>query len=217
MAVPTAEVNTVFGSISPMAVITAEGHSVLVIDPLYHSNSTLSTSEKQALENAVIAFRNKYPAFGALYHALVANGITIAFKIDPNISSNAQYGINGNIYFKNGNTINSDNLAEELIHAMQHNIYGSVFTNTVKNYEFEAKVFQDLACTFSGLGCPMFAASGQSFAYQYSLWVDSFVFPSNRFFEGNDIIQFLAYCSQWTGYSGTFNSSFTPDLLLSFF
>ncbi len=81
--------------------------------------------------------------------------LTFIFKIDPSIlPAHAGFTLNGYLKFQSEDDIKVDFLSEELIHAVQYyGFYGDDMTPTVRNYEFEAKVFQDYACMKNGGLC----------------------------------------------------------------
>ena len=189
------------------------------LDPIYDANSTLTPTQKEALETAITEFKNQYPAFAAIYDALLANGIMIKFSINPNIVSPAQYKPSTvEIFFKVEGNINCFNLTEELIHAVQHNTYGNAFDALVNNYEFEAKVFKDLSCTFAGGVCPEYGNPDPSVT-TYSLWMAYLC--QNLSFTANDVSQYLAFCSIWVNPNPIpntyYDSSVIPQLLLEYF
>jgi hypothetical protein len=62
---------------------------------------------------------------------------------------------------ENEDYIMRNKLQEELIHAAQYyGFYGSEMTPEIRNYKFEAKVFQDLACKFNNGVCLEIASGG---------------------------------------------------------
>uniref|UniRef100_UPI003217F33B hypothetical protein n=1 Tax=uncultured Draconibacterium sp. TaxID=1573823 RepID=UPI003217F33B len=190
------------------------------VDALSNDNSTLDPSENQLLEQALINFKEKYPIYGELYNTLLSKEIKFSFKINSSCPANAAFYTNGIIEFKNKEAIKEINLTEELIHAIQYYThYGSNMTDLVRNFEFEAKVFQDYAClSTSGSTCPMIATFGQTsdFAIQYRDWLINVCDDQGGFtFEDKEI--FNNFCNAWTGYPGTVSTTFTPETLNEYF
>ena len=91
-------------------------------------------------------------------------------------------------------------------------------STTVYNYEFEAKVFQDLACILGdGATCDQLGSYGQSEEF-IELYSDFLIdVASNGGLTDVIIDTFNNLCSEWTGYSGTYDSSFYPEILTEFF
>ncbi len=94
-----------------------------------------------------------------------------------------------------------------------------------KNCEFEAKVFRDLALRL-GYDDPGFTEGtgyvgdmGQSddFKQEYQTWINAI--GERGYFDNNQsqYDKFNSLCAQWTGYTGNYNSSFRPSILINFF
>jgi hypothetical protein len=196
-------------------------------DQLYASTSTLSASEKKKLYDALDEFKNKYPAYSQVFKNLVTKGIKIKFSIDPTIGIDptdptiagalAVYGTNKTIRFKSAADINCDNLQEELIHAIQHDKYETAMVPTVRNYEFEAKVFRDLACPNINIEnlCSLMGFEESDAFQNYSKWVLDCA-ERHTFLE-SDIAQFSTFCSNWTVYERSYDASFVPNILKEYF
>jgi hypothetical protein len=188
---------------------------------MYGKNSKLSGQQIGLLRCAIKTLRNSYPAYKDLLSYIDSRGIKFKFVIDPSITANGAYAAfvpgDNSIRFRSASCITSEKLREELIHAVQYQNYGSSMTNKVRNYEYEAKVFQDLACFFGGGCCPYFGSYKIEEAYRntYTTWIRD-CFDHNNFSQ-SDVATFNNFCSHWNGYSGSCNSSFVPQLLLNFF
>jgi hypothetical protein len=183
-------------------------------DRFYKSNSTLSNNEKIMLDNALKNMRDSYPAYTMLYNQLIEKGIKFTFKIDPSIPGNAAYSINdGSIRFKSSSYIAKNPLQEELIHAIQHDTYANAMTPSIKNYEFEAKAFQDLACPgFCGYIGSM--GMDEEFSQDYKDWIMR-IWDNGM--NSTDYIEFNQLCNRWTNYEGNFDTSFFPEILEEYF
>ncbi|MGV8091764.1 MAG: hypothetical protein AB2L24_07865 [Mangrovibacterium sp.] len=92
-------------------------------------------------------------------------------------------------------------------------------TTTIKNYEYEAKVFQDLVCYFGENYCPDIGSIDQSpdFMDEYKTWITGIVGIGD--FTENDVTQFNNLCEEWVNnrYNTTFDPDFTPEIILEYF
>jgi len=186
-------------------------------DAIYRQSSTLSLSQKASLEIAIVSFKNKYPEFLSLLEKLEANGRTFKFKIDPNILGLAAFYLDGTIAFKSEEFINVNQLQEELIHAYQFDYYSYEFDNNIRNFEFEAKVFQDLVCVKNGMPCTGIVT--------YNLQADAvgnyleWIYNSSQSGMIN-ISQFNNFCNVWS-YPNPPNNycdpNFVPEILIEYF
>jgi hypothetical protein len=156
---------------------------------------------------------------------LIKKGIRLKFKIKKGIIENAAYlkGLDI-IRFKNEDEITERNLAEELIHAVQHkHFYGDKMTNKVVNYEFEAKVFQDFANEKAeNLGWISVVTNGVISKFQ-ERYKEHYLKPlvKQGSFTPNNIRKFNWVCRIWQPNSDYYNRgkcdpNFTPKLLLEF-
>jgi len=115
-----------------------------IIDAIYDPNSTLSPREKRRLEAAVNEFIEHNPIYALIWQRLLTNNVRLVFHINPSIQSNAE--ISGNILtFRDIDEITRVNVGEELIHRAQKLTYGEAMVSIKRNFEFEAKLVQDLA------------------------------------------------------------------------
>jgi hypothetical protein len=115
-------------------------------DQVYNSSSTLEPSQKLALESAIVGFKNRAQMYASIWQSLVSYGVSIKFKIGY-VPDQAPASISPDgktITFKDESSICTEYLQEELIHKYQSIYYGSVFVQTIRNYEFEAKVLEDV-------------------------------------------------------------------------
>lgn len=157
---------------------------------------------------------------------LVKDSIRINFKMDTTIIRSAGYKPHDcSILFKDEASINCENLAEEIIHAVQHQVfYGKDMDEKYKNFEFEAKVFHDFvyskALFYDNLDANFafwatMTYSDPLFVEQYQNWICECAkrgcMPSSEFKTYNDL------CKQWKGYPGEYKESMTPKLLEFYF
>lgn len=149
-------------------------------DPIYgdfsglvSNNTALEEDEKMFLKESLEAFVNYSQTYVYLVQDLLKAGIKIEFKIGgiENKDAHAIYQ-NGTIRFKNINSIQPQYLEEEMIHAAQHKLIYKNMSNNDSNYEFEAKVFKDLARLANGAAGYKSAPIGQSdeFDALYDKW-----------------------------------------------
>lgn len=197
------------------------------INKLYGYGSSLNIYQKGLLEGAMEKFKEQPTPFSDLYDWLVSNNIKIIFNIDPNIQAYAQYKVTANgccISFKNESSINCYSLSEELVHAVQHQrFYKSSMDTKYKDYEFEAKVFRDIAyyiayyydnLLVSTESAVVFHDSRDTFVQKYTnwiiLWAEKGYFPSSSFSD------YQSLCKMWQGDSGTYLGN-TPKLIEAFY
>jgi hypothetical protein len=137
---------------------------------MYGKGSKLSGSQIGLLSSAIKTLQNSYPAYASLLSYINIHGMKFKFVIDPSIAANGAYAAfvpgDNSIRFRSASCITSEKLREELIHAVQYQNYGSKMTNNVRNYEYEAKVFQDLACVFANGCCPKIGAINLDKSYK---------------------------------------------------
>lgn len=94
-------------------------------------------------------------------------------------------------------------------------------TNSVSNYEFEAKVFQDIACGYNGEDtvCPGIGSMGMDENSEYCKLYDDFVYGfyiDSRDFSESDIDEYNQLGEMWNQYGGQFDDSIIPELLFYF-
>lgn len=181
-----------------------------ILDKIYHPNSTLTKEQKAKLEKALDDFCKKYPEFKKMYDYLVNNNKKLICKIDPKAleTSKGLAGYSPNtqsLLFKEEYYIKASYLQEELIHAVQHlGFYGDDMHTSRKNAEFEAKVVQDiLMYKHIGYGAEI-GSVGQSreFMGAYTEFLNNYTRQG-----------FHTLCTQWTGYSGSYNPNFIPQIV----
>lgn len=190
-----------------------------LISKIYTINSNLNLAQKAQLVYILGGCLNT-PSGRMLYNLMYSRNVKISFIIDPNINYPALYNATTkSLKIRDFDALTYQQLEEEIIHAVQDQIfYLNTMDNKIKNYEFEAKVFFDLAAIVDGTGLghvPTYTDSNPAFRYQYETWIrniqDSF---QGRF---TDINGYNSLCQLWNGYSGTFDSSVSPELLSYFF
>lgn len=153
---------------------------------IYGKNSGLNLMEKADLEKVLEELAYQPQEYRQIFELFVQNKIKIDFMIDPNINDPALYDKNTkSIKFRSKEEICWYNISEELLHAAQHLIfYGDVMDMAYKNYEFEAKVFYDLAYGLAPTGLddppftytnylPTYSDERASFRSEYKIWMDN--------------------------------------------
>ena len=200
------------------------------INKLYGYGSTLNIYQKGLLEGAMTKFKEQPIPFSDLYDWLVKNNIKIKFNIDSSIQALAQYSVTDDgccISFQNESSINCYSLSEELVHAVQHQrFYKSEMTKEYKDYEFEAKVFRDIAYNISyyyddiippeGF-TPNTAASADGrleFEDKYDKWIEHLA--EKGCCSGSSSNEYCDLCKIWQGAPGTYKG-ITPRLIETYF
>ena len=173
----------------------------------------LDAYEEMVLSDVINTLENYDPAYKNMLDRLAAAGITLKFQINRSIGI-ANYS-HGTISFKSSDDINFGNLSEEVIHASQHFIYGTLpMNNAYVNIEFEAKVVRDILCLKAGDACPSFGLMGlpDELYDEYNEWIRNCA----EGIETVDEQRFHHFCDDYTGYTGARNDDFIPQILNEF-
>ncbi|MCD8555685.1 MAG: hypothetical protein LRY59_03430 [Bacteroides graminisolvens] len=190
-----------------------------IVDKIYDNNSDLNSDDKNKLTDAVAELQ-KDPVLNKLLQDLSSKNVLIRFTYDNNVNQAHFDAKKGEIVFGNSTYITSDYLREELIHAMQYyGFYGNSMTNVNSNYEFEAKIFQDISCLLNDGACPQIATIGMDDNVQFNnlyydfinAFIDNPVFTS----ELEDVYDQMG--ALWNQYPGTFDNEISPELLKQYF
>lgn len=124
--------------------------------------------------------------------------------------------IGNTIYFRGESTITTASVREELIHRYQGIVYGSAF-GTFQNYEFEAKVLQDLLF-YEKYGYSMSQTTGyfnnDNDVIDYQEWLD-FVHITG-FIDASMFNDFVTNWSYPGVQNGNVDLSFNPEVLNEF-
>jgi len=187
-------------------------------------NTSLSAMDKFDL-NILLGMYNDIPAGKKILGAMRSRQVKIDFKImDPNIPNPppAFYNLEQKIIeIQNMSYFDLIQLSEELIHAVQHQMYyGDNMNPAYKNYEFEAKAFYDIAQTIAGgfftLG-PLGLNQSDEFSRKYDEWLEGI--GERKCFMSTDVPMFQELCRMWTpseGYTNRFLTNYRPQVLLNF-
>lgn len=210
--------STYTGAIPGIAQYTPYYH----ITPIFGLGSSLSSLAKHSLNNAIHDFKLKSPAYNQMINNLVSKNFKIKFKIKPDLKDGeAAYDKRDTtIYFKSEASVHVSYLTEELVHATQHLMfYHNQMNNQYKNYEFEAKVFQDIAIYFynQDTGFPNMGSFNQSnqFMTDYTNFIEDIIY--HRYFSSSDVNTLNDLCRYWTGYPGNVLTNFNADMLRYYF
>jgi len=189
-----------------------------MLDDFYKVNSNLNLVQKAQVNNLITDF------FGTnsgryLYNYMHTQKVNITFTYDSSINTDALYDCSTNtIKIKDPSSLRINQIGEEMVHAAQHQIfYGNSMTPSIKNYEFEAKVFFDLSAIVDNsalANLPTVTDPRDEFVTPYNSWINDLRENNGRF---TDIDGFNSLCELWHGYQGRADSSFTPLLLLYLF
>lgn len=158
------------------------------------------------------------PLYSDLYGILATRGSKITFQVDPLIGTPAQYdGKTNTISFRTVIDIIDYNTNEELVHAAQKVMYGSKMTNDIKNFEFEAKVIQDIVSERLGFR-PFRGNWGLSdpFASEYDDFIE--LLGSKKKLTEKDLQVYFKLLSDWSNseYEGDIEFSVLPMLLMTY-
>lgn len=199
----------------------AQQSNTPTIDLIYDQLSTLSQDQKSRLETAIYSFKNLNPIFAQIWNGLISNGAKILFRIGPTPDQHpASISYNGDtITFRDADCILEEFLQEELIHNYQKKHYGVGFQSIIRNFEFEAKILEDVAKA-------KYNPSGGSF---YGTWhfssqmdmttYDSWIWDLAGGLEFN-ISTFRTLCQVWSypfPPNNYYDQNMVPDILYDFF
>ena len=152
-----------------------------------------------------------------VFNDLVNGGIKLPFMMQYGSDKIAYFSKEDNsIYFSRTNDIDSDHLFEELIHAAQYNLYyGEDMTNDARNFEFEAKVLQDMDCIqFKDGGCGYLGLVGMDDNKPYCDLYEKLIQCSVWDKQTQELYNSLGQI--WDQYKGNFDSSISPNLIINY-
>lgn len=212
----------------------AEFYTYADLTNIYGYKSTFTTGQKMLLNSAIVEFRDRSSYLGKIIQYLRDNYKVINFGIKEVYSAAGELAPaafiwnDSAIYFKDEASITEKNLEEELIHAVQYyQFYRGDMQSKYKNYEFEAKVFRDLAilCNEEVIEAAPYAPvqmypmdpSHNSYHDSYILWIEDV--GQFKEFTGSDYADYANFCQKWDhpSYPGVYNSSIEPKLLKYYF
>ena len=158
------------------------------------------------------------PLYSDLYSILATRTAMITFKVDPFIGTPARYdGETNTISFRTVIDIIDYKTNEELVHAAQKVMYGSAMTNKIKNYEFEAKVIQDIVTArFELNSYKGNYLLSEPFKTDYAKFVELFV--TKKEINEKDLQTYFKLLSDWPNqeYKGEVKLSVLPLLLMTY-
>lgn len=161
------------------------------------------------------------PLFRDVFANLKAQGLQLKFSINPALRPDANAFYNAgdhSISFRTPYDIDPQHLEEELVHAAQHVIYGNDFHANILNFEFEAKLFRDVAHALYNKGGYSEIGSinqSNSFMNEYSDLIKTITTAPVGFRNANLTIYYLLL-KNWTGYPGIVDENLLPLLLYGF-
>lgn len=190
------------------------------LEAIYSPQSSLDESEKEALKEALDKLLDN-PLFRDVFANLKAQGLQLKFSINPALRPDANAFYNAgdhSISFRTPYDIDPQHLEEELVHAAQHVIYGNDFHANILNFEFEAKLFRDVAhALYNKGGYSEIGSMNQSnsFMNEYSDLIKTITTAPVGFRNANLTIYYLLL-KNWTGYPGIVDENLLPLLLYGF-
>ncbi|WP_303207157.1 hypothetical protein [Bacteroides oleiciplenus] len=177
--------------------------------------------EKQELETAVSEVK-KSPIFRKLLDDLSL--ITkIDFKIKPDINSGARFETDNSISFKNDGVIGAGALREELVHALQYNLFYHEDMEKPANkfnIELEAHIFVDAALTL--LNNKFYEIDSNTIGYGGTESLKDAVIAlmnsilSTGDFSNEQLPLYREVANNWYQYSGIYAESFPPKALYQY-
>ena len=189
----------------------------------------LNLLEKEKLTHVLELFIGNEIAsvYEKFYNFMKSKNLIITYTIGSTVdNAPAQYDrVSKTITYNSIDGINFRSIVEEYVHVLQDQyFYGKAMLDSRVYCEFEAKVFADIANYVGmmeehGVAGVLMGSYGQSnqFVAEYGEWIEDLVIDRGCFFSGSDVAIFRELCSKWTGYEGSYSSSFDPRLLRNFF
>lgn len=153
-----------------------------------------------------------------LYNELVNNGVKLSFMMTTTHPNKIAFFTkeDNSIKFTGTNYIEGEHLIEEIIHAVQFNLYyGDKMRDDIRNFEFEAKVVKDIDCERSARGCALSGAMGMDDNEEFCNNYGDFVY-FNGTWDSNAQSTYNGLGETWNQYNGDFDPSITPELLINY-
>jgi hypothetical protein len=172
------------------------GFQAVDLNRIYASSSNLSPTQKSLLQSALNTFATSHSIYANIWQNMIENNVKLVFKIKPDLGHAAAISEDGStIFFRSTNDIKVQNLTEELIHKHQMIEYGPNFDGLQRNFEFEAKVLQDIINNMNGNFGASMGSNGLSpeLGGEYCSWIYSIAQSGTSF----DIVNFNYYCSRF--------------------
>lgn len=172
------------------------GFQAVDLNRIYASSSNLSTTQKSLLQSALNTFATSHSIYANIWMNLIENNVKLVFKIKADLSTPAAISNDGStIFFRSTNDIKVQYLTEELVHKDQMIEYGPNFDGLQRNFEFEAKVLQDIINNMNGNFGGLMWTLGLSpeLCSEYSSWIFSIAELGTSF----DIATFNYFCSRF--------------------
>lgn len=130
--------------------------------------------------------------YNVMYNFLTQNGKHFNnVSLNPTLTGPAQYNSQtGDLVFQSNSAI-SEGLQEEFVHLFQNALYAGGITqykNTGhSNIEFEAKLIEDIICSFGDTGCGYYGSTFSNCSY-YSKWLSTVTNNSTIFPDFNTLM-----------------------------
>jgi hypothetical protein len=190
-------------------------------DPLVNS---VNSAIKSALETVLNELKND--CLGAyIYNKLISRNVKLDFILNNSPDAHTGGYLNNSIFFNSVGSVNYSVMTEELIHALQHKVYGTAAMNNAReNVEFEAKMIRELLAknglVKSGTCCASeFSEFGSKVQFKADdFWIWLFESQQNRTqgipmdWEGYKFFE-AEFGNVVPIYKGTYNPNFSPDVL----
>ena len=204
-----------------------------LLEKIYNRSSNFNLLEKQALQEVIELFNSQPDPYKAIYTHMVSRTtpVKVNFILDPHCSQPAIYiKESSDIRVKNAQYITFYYIAEEFLHAVQHqSFYHEQMNPKYKNYEFEVYVFRDLAYGiankialndpdkpyYPGVAYTAFPDPDDPYHSIYQKWIDDLI--NYGYFPIGEQTTFNQICSHWKAIKGEVLSDFYPQLLRTFF
>ena len=171
-----------------------------------NQRTTLTPEQIEKLKQALEELMLRYPIMADLIYFLAVGGVEIGFVVfDIPGDAEAGYFLDYLIGFPSEANITVDFLFEEMLHAVQHEYYGTVMMEIAhRNVEFEVKVLQDFMNTLKYVIPPVYKGAfsleyyvnDDSYVGDYGAFILDMVYGEGEFDEG----KYQSMYSRWQGY-----------------
>ncbi|WP_075557159.1 hypothetical protein [Parabacteroides timonensis] len=166
---------------------------------IYDIGSTLDIQQKSRLDKIINSFKST-PTGSSVLNYMVSQKVKIKFYSDPFSEHIAHYETSDkSIIVRNFDSVTIQQMIEELLHAVQHQcFYGKDMVDKYRNFEFEVKVYFDLAGIADGVGYNLFPVATDSravFVNEYTPWIDDIYY--NRYGQFKDVWGFNRLGKIW--------------------
>ena len=186
------------------------------------TGTNLTNQQLTDFEGVLKKFKGKYPKINEMFDAIskLENKPKVYLSSEETKGNVGRYDQKTNtIYYRDGTALGSDGGLEEFIHVAQYQICYSNENPSVRNIEFEAKMFYDLNCVIAG-DLPSWSTRGISENAQMLLSDFMETLTSTQHLTSDLLQIYHELGKQWNDPDyqiGKYNDSIGPKLIQTFY